>query len=349
MKTLRLVLACAALSASHFPSASVFAQGTAFTYQGVLSQGGSAVNGANDLTFTLYNAASGGATVGASNVVNDLVMSNGLFAVTLDFGAGAFDGAARWLQIAARPGASTGGYTNLAPRTAITATPYAIHAGGVTAAGLIGALPASALAGVNGGGLINLNATNLAGTIPAARLSSNVALRAGGNAFEGNQAFSGGLLSLAGTSTFEFGAGVAGKQISAGMIGYEAFTPGALDIVGAGITPIERRVQLWEQVHVGNFDADEKPRLISFGDGEFVSIGENGADDRMELTAGAFVFKSGRVGIGTPSPVSELQVAGTVTATRFSGDGSGLTGIDAGNLTGSLPDSSLSEIGRAHV
>ena len=430
MKTMLIRILAALSLAASAPLA--VAQTTAFTYQGRLESGGVPATGATDLTFTLYDAASGGATVGASNVVNDLFTSNGFFTVTLDFGSGAFNGAARWLQIAVRPGASTGGYTNLAPRTAITATPYAMHAGGATASGLIGSLPASALTGVNGGGLININATNLAGTVPTARLSTNVALRAGGNTFGGNQAFSDGNLSLAGTSTFEFGAGVAGKQISAGMIGYESFTPGALDIIGAGITPIERRVQLWDQVHVGNFDADEKPRLISFGDGEFVSIGENGADDRMELTAGAFVFKNGpvgigtdspsakldvvgniiasgrvgigtnnpatkltvyettygiehtdgirrlatyidasgcyfgtastdpllfyvndgaanmvvntngRVGIGTLAPVSQLEVAGTVTASGFSGDGSGLTGIGASNLTGNLPDSSLS-------
>ena len=64
---------------------------------------------------TTNNAASGGATLGTSNVFNDLAISNGLFAVTLDFGA-QFDGNPRWLQIAVRPGASTGAYTNVAPR-----------------------------------------------------------------------------------------------------------------------------------------------------------------------------------------------------------------------------------------
>ncbi len=167
MKTLRLLLACAALSTLNLQLSTALAQGTAFTYQGVLSQGGAAINGSNDLTFTLYTAVSGGSIVGTSNVVNDLVMTNGLFTVTLDFGAGAFDGSARWLQIAGRPGASTGAYTNLVPRTPITPTPYAIYAGGA-------------------------NAANLVGTVADARLSANVALRAGGNAFTGNQIITGG-------------------------------------------------------------------------------------------------------------------------------------------------------------
>src|SRR4051794_23125852 len=115
MKTIRLLLACAALSILNLQLSTAFAQGTAFTYQGVLSQSGAVVNGSNDLTFTLYDAASGGNTVGTSNVVNDLFITNGVFTVTLDFGANAFSGNARWLQIAARPGPSTGAYTNLAP------------------------------------------------------------------------------------------------------------------------------------------------------------------------------------------------------------------------------------------
>ena len=128
-------------------SLSVFAQGTAFTYQGRLDIAGTPANSTNDLTFTLYDAVSAGATVGTSNTFNDLVITNGLLTVTLDFGAGAFAGANRWLQIAARPGPSTGAYTNLAPRTPITPAPYAVFAGGAAAAGVTGTLPESAVAG----------------------------------------------------------------------------------------------------------------------------------------------------------------------------------------------------------
>ena len=99
---------------------STFAQTTTFTYQGRLTENGAPANSTNDLTFTLYTLDTGGTTVGTSNVVNNLVVSNGLFTVTLDYGASAFDGSARWLQIAARPGASIGAYTILLPRQQIT-------------------------------------------------------------------------------------------------------------------------------------------------------------------------------------------------------------------------------------
>src|SRR6185503_17670588 len=102
-------------------SSTARAQGAAFTYQGRLNDGANPANGAYDLTFTLFNAASGGATLGTSNFFNDLAISNGLFTVLLDFGA-QFDGNARWLQIAVRPGASTGNYTNIAPRQPLTPT-----------------------------------------------------------------------------------------------------------------------------------------------------------------------------------------------------------------------------------
>ena len=47
-------------------------------------------------------------------------------------------GEARWLEIAVRPGASAGSFTNLVPRQPITATPYAVTAGNFT--GTVGAV-----------------------------------------------------------------------------------------------------------------------------------------------------------------------------------------------------------------
>lgn len=157
------------------------AQGTAFTYQGRLQEGTAPANGIYDLRFTAHDAAAAGASVGTTLTFDDVGITNGLFSVTLDLGP-IFDGAARWLEIAVRPGASAGSFTNLVPRQPITATPYAVTAGNFT--GTVGAgqlsgtytnalnlsNPANVLAG-GGAGLTGLNATELTtGTVPAAAL-----------------------------------------------------------------------------------------------------------------------------------------------------------------------------------
>jgi hypothetical protein len=127
MKSKHLLLLGAALCCLFTAVNPAFAQSNAFTYQGRLSDGGAPVKGATDFTFTLYNADSGGGAVGVSNVVHDLLISNGLFTASLDFGA-VFDGSSRWIEIAVRPGASTGGFSVLNPRQPLTATPYALYA-----------------------------------------------------------------------------------------------------------------------------------------------------------------------------------------------------------------------------
>lgn len=116
---------CATLGAQLSPC---LAQGTALTYQGKLTQAGQAANGLHDFEFRLFNAATGGTQQGSTVVVNDLAVTDGLFTATLDFGGAAFPGADRWLEISVRPGASTGAYSLLNPRQALTAAPYAVRA-----------------------------------------------------------------------------------------------------------------------------------------------------------------------------------------------------------------------------
>lgn len=122
--------------------------GTGFTYQGQLTQGGTLVNGTCDFQFALYDAAADGAPIGATETQNNVAVTGGLFTVTLDFGASAFDGAARWLEISVRCPAGSGAFTTLAPRQPLTPAPYAINAQTAPWSGLSG-VPAGFADGVD--------------------------------------------------------------------------------------------------------------------------------------------------------------------------------------------------------
>lgn len=99
--------------------------GTAFTYQGRLTDGGNPAEGAYDFQFRLYDAPSGGNLLGTV-APGDVAVSGGLFTVKLNFGAGVLTGDARWLEIGVRPGDSGGAYTLLDPRQELTPSPYAL-------------------------------------------------------------------------------------------------------------------------------------------------------------------------------------------------------------------------------
>jgi hypothetical protein len=100
--------------------------GSAFTYQGFLTQSGVPATGPWDFQFVLFDAAAGGSQIGAMSAANDLLTSAGVFTATVDVGAAAFGGGARWLEVRVRPGASGGAFTTLTPRQPVTPAPMAL-------------------------------------------------------------------------------------------------------------------------------------------------------------------------------------------------------------------------------
>ena len=124
-------------------AAAALALGTGFTYQGELLKGGAPLTDTCTLRFRLFDDAGAGAQVGATVTLPGVSVSAGHFTVALDFGQGAFNGNARWLEIAAQC-TGDGALVVLAPRQPLTPAPYALALPGlhtqqnVTSPNLIG-------------------------------------------------------------------------------------------------------------------------------------------------------------------------------------------------------------------
>ncbi|HEV7927188.1 MAG TPA: tail fiber domain-containing protein [Verrucomicrobiae bacterium] len=178
MRRLLGVLALLAVLTLNSELSTAFGQGTIFTYQGQLFDGGQPANGTNyGMVFYLYDVPVSGTALGNLGIVS-VSVSNGLFSVPLDFGA-QFDGTPRWLEVTVQK--DGGAFTTLAPRQELTPTPYAIFAsaasnitGSVLSANLVGAYsnalvlnnPANSFSGAfsgNGAGVSNVNAATLGG------------------------------------------------------------------------------------------------------------------------------------------------------------------------------------------
>jgi hypothetical protein len=101
--------------------------GTSFSYQGQLKDASGPVTGNCDFQLGLWDAITGGSQVGATLTKTNQAVSEGLFTVQLDFGANAFSGSARWLEIAVRCPAGGGQYATLSPRQPLAPAPYALY------------------------------------------------------------------------------------------------------------------------------------------------------------------------------------------------------------------------------
>ncbi len=160
-----VALALLAFSTLTLPLSPAHAQGTAFSYQGQLQNNGNPASGTYNLQFSLYTNSTGGSAVAGPVTTNGVVITNGLFTVTIDFGAAVWNGATNWLLIGVETNHGSS-FNALTPRQQLTPAPYAIYAE-------------------------SGNAANLTGTVPDALLPSDVALTDASQTFTGANTFAG--------------------------------------------------------------------------------------------------------------------------------------------------------------
>ena len=140
-----LVLALALLVSMAVTTTAQTPLGTAFTYQGRLTDNSQPANGAYDLQFVLFDADTAGNQIGPQVTLPNVLVAAGLFTVSLDFDTlgPAFTGDARWLEIGVRPGGSGGPFTILTPRQELTPSPNALFSSKASDANLLGGQPPS--------------------------------------------------------------------------------------------------------------------------------------------------------------------------------------------------------------
>jgi hypothetical protein len=167
MNLLRLAFTVVVMLVVH-PACAI---GTAFTYQGHLEDGGQPASGTYDFQFRVFSPSA--AQFGSTLLADNVQVTAGSFTVQLDFGAGVFTGFDRLLDIGVRPGASTGAYTQLLPRTPLTAAPYAQLATDAQAADIAADVTDNAIdeIDVNTGAISSRNLAN--NSISIDKLQSN--------------------------------------------------------------------------------------------------------------------------------------------------------------------------------
>jgi formylglycine-generating enzyme required for sulfatase activity len=132
---------------------------TAFTYQGRLLENGTPPSGQFDLHFGLFTASTGEVPCAPPVTNAGVMVLNGLFTTTLDFGTNVFSGIGCWLEIGVRPAGAPAEFVTLHPRQPLTPTPYALY---------------------------TLKAESLAGPVPLSQLPANVARLDVNQTFTGN-------------------------------------------------------------------------------------------------------------------------------------------------------------------
>ena len=321
-----LVLALSMLGAATMASG----QTSSFVYQGRLTDGGQAANGNYDLQFALWDSLTNGAQVGSTQTVNTVAVSNGVFTVTIDFGANSFSGSSRFLEIGARP-AGSGSFTLLAPRQPITSTPYAMRsASSANADASTTATNATQLGGVAANQFVQTNDTRLSDPrlpVPgsASYIQNSTTLQATSN------------FNITGNGT------VGGTLIANGNVGIGTATPGKrLTVAGDMEVGVSSGDYRHLRIGGGNSDGFLYGSFVHFADGIHLGynyfadaaganriIRSDGGTSRLTMQYGAILLatapafggepinrvavdSAGNMGIGTVAPASKLDVRGNV-------------------------------------
>ena len=108
------------------------ASGSEFTYQGYLTDNaGAPIHDSCEINVGLWDALTGGSRLGEEDVNKNVQVMEGYFTLKLNdagqYGAGAFDGAPRFMEISVRCDGS-GEQQLLSPRQPLSAAPYAVYA-----------------------------------------------------------------------------------------------------------------------------------------------------------------------------------------------------------------------------
>ncbi len=193
--------------------------GTAFTYQGQLTESGQPANGLYDLQACLFDSLVSPVAIGCAADANDVPVQAGVFTVALDFSAAPFVGQQRFLELRVRPGASSGSYTALLPRQLVRPAPEALRANAASAA------PWSGLTGVPAGfadGVDNVGS----GTVSSVTAGTGL---------------SGGVITGSGTIGIANG-GVGTAQIALGAISAAQLANNAVGFAQIDTTQVQARI-----------------------------------------------------------------------------------------------------------
>ena len=290
--------------------------GTSFTYQGQLKNAGNPADGTFNMTFRIFDAPAGGAQPATAITIPNVDVADGLFSVELDYGATAFNGADRWLEIVVNG-------TTLSPRVELTNAPYATFSQNtrgltVESSGDAGIATTSPTAKLQIGTGHNFGEVTTLGVAMRSTDTVGVSIRSDPAGFDPalqlcDAGFGCGYLGVNSAGSFYLvGDGQArvgigntspSQRLVVGSTANSGDTYAQVETIGGNIYRAGLKLRHFSNDYGWTIESDE--RFASYG----LNILQHFADPAGVSTMFMQQF-TGNVGLGTTSPGARLHVAG---------------------------------------